>query len=238
MSELNERLQGIRLVVLDAVGTVITPRPSVKTIYWSVGQKFGSRISEEEVDRRFRAVFRETERNGAIEAPNPADDTAWRTSESAEYDRWHQIVAKVLDDVEDLNGCFEELFKHFAQPTAWHVYPDVGPALRRLQARGLELALASNFDFRLHSVCDALPDLRLVTRRFISSQIGVRKPARAFFEAILAACRVSPSEVLMVGDDATNDVAGARACNLRAVRVNRKTPIGSDEIADLSALVS
>ncbi len=224
--------------MLDAVGTVISPRPSVKAIYTAVGRKYGSRLVEDEVDRRFRAVFRATERNGAEHQPDRTDANAWRTSEAAERERWREIVATVLDDVGDQAACFDELFRHFASVSAWQVYADVGPALLELKARGLELALASNFDARLNAVCDALPELAPISRRFISSLVGVRKPARSFFEAVIAECAVDPSQLLMVGDDATNDVDGALACGCRAVRVNRKSVPAAGEIATLSELLS
>lgn len=238
MSRPDQLLEGIRLIVLDAVGTVITPHPSVKSIYTEIGRKYGSELPEDEVDRRFRAVFRATERNGARQLPDLGDADAWKTSEAAEYGRWREIVATVLDDVHDLAACFDDLFAHFARASAWRVYPDVGPALNSLQERGFELALASNFDARLNTVCDGIPDLAPVSRRHISSLVGVRKPARAFFEAIVSAHRLSPSEVLMIGDDPINDVEGARACGLRAIRINRKTPALPDEVSSLMELVS
>jgi putative hydrolase of the HAD superfamily len=230
-------LTGIRLVVFDAVGTVITPRPSVKAIYTAIGRKFGSQLDEATVDRRFREVFRSTERNGARELPDPLNAVAWRTSEVEELARWRGIVDHVLDDVADREACFDELFRHFADAAVWHVYPDVRPALDGLAELGIELALASNFDARLHPVCDGLPDLQRLTRRFISSQVGVRKPARQFFAHILEQTGRSASEVLMVGDDAVNDVAGARESGLRAVRVDRKGVPAEGEIARLTELL-
>lgn len=238
MSRSDRLLEGVRLIVFDAVGTVITPHPSVKSIYTRIGRKYGSQLPEDEVDRRFRAVFRATERNGASDLPDLSDATAWQTSEAAEYGRWREIVATVLDDVRDLPACFDELFHHFARSDAWQVYPDVAPALTHLREQGFELALASNFDARLHTVCDALPDLAPISNRHISSLVGVRKPARAFFEAIVAAHGLNPADVLMIGDDAINDVEGARACGLRAIRINRKTPPLAGELSSLTELIS
>ena len=72
-------------------------------------------------------------------------------------DRWRDIVASVLDDVTDPEGCFEELYRHFARPEAWTCDPQAAPVLEQLAARGLVLGLASNYDHRLRPVAAGKP---------------------------------------------------------------------------------
>jgi HAD superfamily hydrolase (TIGR01458 family) len=47
----------------------------------------------------------------------------------------------------------------------------------------------------------------------------VGKPARGFFEQVLAGVEVNPSEAVMVGDDIESDIGGALAVGLRAILV-------------------
>jgi putative hydrolase of the HAD superfamily len=238
-------LKGIRAVVFDLVGTLVTPEPAVEAVYSAVGKQFGSKLDATTIGVRFRKAFRETERNGLPNVDSAVDEgpapSPWITSEQAEYDRWKSIVTTSLPDVADLDACFSALWIHFGDYRHWRSYDDAVLTLDRLRQQGMAVALASNFDARAHRVCDGLDSIKLITQRFISSEVGFRKPARKFFDAVLEGLRknvtdLTAKEVLMVGDDRENDVGGARAAGFRAVRVNRKTEPNWDEIGSLHAL--
>jgi putative hydrolase of the HAD superfamily len=55
---------------------------------------------------------------------------------------------------------------------------------------------------------------------FVSAEIGARKPERAFFDAVLTASSISPTEVLFVGDHPDNDVRAAAACGFQTCWVS------------------
>ena len=44
--------------------------------------------------------------------------------------------------------------------------------------------MASNFDSRLHAVCEGHHVLHRISRRVVSSEIGHRKPGPQFFQAL------------------------------------------------------
>src|SRR5262249_28243110 len=75
----------------------------------------------------------------------------------------------------------------------------------------------SNYDRRLYSVAAGLADLRRIEHVVISADVGWRKPAAEFFAALCRKLGRRPDEILFVGDDPTNDYAGAQAAGLRAV---------------------
>jgi FMN phosphatase YigB (HAD superfamily) len=90
-----------------------------------------------------------------------------------------------------------------------------------LRGLGLRLAIGSNFDERLHCVvqdCAALGDFT-AGGVFDSAALGWRKPAQPFFQAIEARLDLPPDALLMVGDDAQNDLAGAQASGWQAFMV-------------------
>lgn len=225
-------LDGIRCVAFDAVGTLIEPVPSVAQAYHRAAGRHGSRLSVDEISARFRRAFRESERGDRTGPP----EQEFSTSEPAERQRWRNIVQAVIDDVADLDACFDELYAHFAAPASWRCFPDVSEALETLRAAGIEVVVASNFDERLRAVCDGLPPLRDISCRVISSEVGFRKPSRRFFEALVRAAGRDRRELLMVGDDRDNDLAGARDAGLAALLINRRGPCGPDEIPSLPAL--
>ena len=223
-----------RWIAFDAVGTLIRATPPAGEIYHRVGRQFGSRLAAEEIARRFGQALRDSDAGDS----ERVDATARLvTSESREKQRWQEIVAAVIDDVTDTAACFAELFEHFARSGSWSCFDEVPVALAELQAKGFRLAIASNFDSRLHAVCDGLAALREIDLRIISSEVGCRKPGRAFFEALVARTGCKSSEVLMVGDDAANDIAGARKAGLGAILINRRGSAAAGEIGNLVELL-
>jgi putative hydrolase of the HAD superfamily len=215
----------IRWIVFDAVGTLMYPTPKVAKVYYDLAKAHGSQLSEREIAQRFAVSF------AASEQADLGTTTSLlvkpTTNEEREVARWKEIVAEVVCDLDDTSGCFEELFEHFGNSTAWNVFDDVAETIARLSAAGYELAIASNFDRRLHSVCDGHPVLSQIPHRFVSSEIGYRKPAIAFYSAIVDACGGKAGETLMVGDGLVNDVQGALDAGWQAVHVDRtSTAIG------------
>src|SRR5207237_5282299 len=118
--------------------------------------------------------------------------------------RWQRIVSQVLDDVSNPEACFQELFDHFSRPGAWRANEDV-VTLESLAARGLVIAIASNYDRRLHAVVAGIPELRPVSHLIISSEVGWRKPASQFFAVVSPACQVVPEQHGLHGEEPAND---------------------------------
>jgi putative hydrolase of the HAD superfamily len=202
-------LNNIRAIFFDAVGTLIHPEPGAAIVYADVGWRFGSRYRLEEIGPRFAAAFEKEEkadRAGGL-----------RTSEERELRRWKHIVRQVLDDVSDADGCFQELYRHFSLPASWRIETGTGPVLDRLAQAGYILGLASNYDHRLHTVLAGMPEVAGMRHIIISSEVGWRKPAAEFFQAMCRTVDLPAREVLYIGDDPANDYDGARAAGLRAV---------------------
>jgi putative hydrolase of the HAD superfamily len=225
--------ESIRAVFFDAVGTLIHPEPPAPAVYAAVGQRFGSQRTPADVAGRFRRAFRRQEELDYA--------AGLRTGEEREVARWRSIVAEVLDDVSNLEACFEELFAHFARPEAWRCAEDAAPVLAWLETSGRMLGLASNFDGRLRGVVAGLPALRPLRQLVISSEVGWRKPAPSFFEAVCQHAGLKSSQILLVGDDWVNDYQGARALGMPTVlldRENRHEVPAGERLARLTDLLA
>ncbi len=200
----------VRAVFFDAVGTLLFPEPSAPVVYAEAALRHGLPISAGAVRERFIAAFRREEEADAA--------NEWSTCEARERDRWRAIVAETLAGVADPDACFQHLFRHYAQPSAWRVNPDAAELLASLQARGLVLGIGSNYDARLLSVLAGFPELApLADRVVVSAAVGERKPGLGFFRDVRRVANCEPSEVLFVGDDVENDYAGATAAGMHAV---------------------
>jgi putative hydrolase of the HAD superfamily len=207
---------GSLAVVFDAVGTLIEPDPPVAQVYAEAAARQGVLLDGAAVKARFLRSFRDDEGD---EARGPLE-----TDEPTERRRWGRIVANVLPEVPDPPRAFEELWSHFGRPDAWRCFPDVGPALDALRARGLPVRIASNFDGRLRAILRGLPNLAgLSDALIISSEVGYRKPHPAFFRAVRDALDLPPGRILCVGDDLENDVLGAERAGLRALLLDRRS---------------
>jgi putative hydrolase of the HAD superfamily len=194
-----------------------------------VGTRYGSRLLPEVVRARFRAAFARQEEEDR--------SAGLRTDEGREVARWRGIVAEVLDDVSDSEGCFHELYAHFAHPGAWRCDAEAAGVLRALAERGYRLGLASNFDHRLRGLVSALPELAPVAHLVISSEIGWRKPSPNFFEAVCREVGLAAEQVLLVGDDEVNDLGGARSAGLSALLLDPGGRGGPERIASLGEVV-
>lgn len=207
-------LAGIRGIVLDAVGTLIDPRPSVAEAYVEAARRQGVALDRAEVRARFRRHFGDDE---VDELRGPL-----ATDEDVEHRRWRRIVLGVLPEVADPARAFAELWDHFGRPDAWRAFDDVAPALRRFQEAGLPVRVASNFDGRLRGVLRGLPSLsHLAEGAVISSEVGRRKPHPDFYRAACERLGLPPQEVLCVGDDPENDLRGPRRAGLPAILIDR-----------------
>ncbi len=215
----------VRAVVFDAVGTLIYPHPAAPLVYHQVGSRYGSKLSPTDIQTRLRWAWRQA-----------ADDR--RTDETVERARWRRIVAEVFVDVADSGSLFAELWDHFAQPKHWSVYDDVQDAWQELETRHLVIAIGSNFDDRLREIASRLTPLHRAQPLLISSQLGFAKPALEFFRAAERRLGLAPHELLMVGDDPTNDYLGASQAGWHSLHLRRdQLATGPAEIMSLREIV-
>lgn len=212
--------EGIEAVVFDAVGTLLDADPPVAEVYRLAGWQHGSQYSRETISQRLRLALAASEAGEGL--------VREATSEAQERIRWQAIVTAVFDDVPDAGGpLFDSLWKHFAAAENWQLFPDAEAAINELAGRGLRLAIASNFDRRLHTIRQQMPPLARCERCFISSEVGFPKPDRRFFQAIESELNLPPEKLLLVGDDWTNDILGARAAGWHTAWLARKPIISS-----------
>ncbi len=210
-------MPAIRAIFFDAVGTLIHPEPSAAKVYGEIGRRFGSRYSPTMIAARFSTAFRRQEEYDR--------QHAWVTSEQREYQRWIAIVGDVLDDVANPDRVFADLYEHFKKPASWRCEPGLEALAGELRENGIQVGLASNFDGRLHGLVQGLKPLRPFAaadngeapRVVISSEVGFRKPAPEFYQAMCRLVSLDAAQILYVGDDPINDYAGAKATGMQAL---------------------
>lgn len=195
---------GLRAVVFDVVGTLVEPHPSVAVAYQAAAARHGVQRDAAEIGRRFREAWRRQEKLDAAAA------RPFVTDRAREHERWRAIVDDVFAGRPETPAIFADLWEHFGRPAAWRPTAQ-GPALvRQALDAGLTVALASNFDERLHAIAGCVEPLSLVPNVFASSELGWRKPAAEFFRCVEGRLGCVADEILLVGDDPDLDIAAGR----------------------------
>lgn len=121
------------------------------------------------------------------------------------------------------------------------LYPDALPCLEELARRGFRVGLAGNQSEALERWTREVGFPVSVIGSSVSW--GVRKPAPAFFQRMVAEAGCEPGELADVGDRVDNDVLPALAAGLVAVHLRRgpwgrlqATPPGAVAIGTLADL--
>jgi putative hydrolase of the HAD superfamily len=208
----------LKVIFLDAAGTLITPVESVGATYARIAAEHGVTVSGEALNQAFRAVWRGTPSPLHTEGCPPADDDRfwWRHVASETF---AQALGSPLDEAV-MAPLFDRLYAHYAQASAWRLYDEVKAALETLASR-FRLIVLSNFDRRLLSIFDGHGLMPLMEKIILSSEVGASKPHPRMFQAALQAAGVPASECLHVGDDPKCDVEGAALAGMRFFAVQR-----------------
>ena len=225
-----------RAVLLDAGLTLLRAEPNLGAIYARVAARHGRTAGPGEFEAAAEAAFHILgieHREGGTEG--------LRTSDDLERTSWHRHARRVMDGVPamagaDFDAWFEDLYGEFGCARAWTPFDDTVPTLEALRARGLRLAVVSNWDSRLRGI---LRD-RELTAHFdhviISAEVGWRKPHPEIFRRALALLGVAPGEALHVGDSVGDDVEGARAAGVPVALLDRDGTRKSDGVPVLRGL--
>jgi putative hydrolase of the HAD superfamily len=208
----------VRAVLFDAVGTLIELTRSVGEIYADAARRHGVDLPAWRIDDAFRRIL-------AQATPMVFPSLAPAEAALRERDWWQQVVRATFRATDqqarfqDFGACFEELWQRFAGPEVWRERPQASQTLRSLKAAGLATGVVSNFDQRLPDLLDSLGLLGDLDALVLPAHVGAAKPDRRIFEHALAALGRPAGQVAYVGDDATRDLAGARAAGLAAIDV-------------------
>jgi len=198
----------IQAISFDVGGTLIQPWPSVGDVYAAVAREMGIReLSAAQLNRRFLAAWKAL----GCRAESKGD--------------WAAVVRETfagLASATDLDLLFELLYTRFTERSVWHVYDDVVPTLDSLRARGMKLAIASNWDERLRPLLAQLDLLDYFDAIVVSCEIGFRKPQPEFFGKVAEGLELPAERVVHVGDSQDHDVCGARNAGFHSLGIQRK----------------
>ncbi len=203
------------LVTLDLGDTLIRPDPSWAEVYRAATIDAGVSVTPERLAAGFAAALG----GGLLDDAGP-----FEVSPEASYERIRRFDEAIMDGA-GLPGLPDTFYRaveaRFADPGSWHVFPDVAPALARLEAAGIRLAVVSNW---VWNGARLLAELGLADRFVaiaISDRVGYGKPHPAIFRAALDVAGVPPERAVHIGDSYTKDVLGAAGAGMAAMLMVR-----------------
>jgi len=220
----------IEAVTFDVTNTLIHS-PRLGELYAEVLSRHGVAVEPREAARLVREVWQEF---ACLAEPGRDRFTSHPGGPRGWWKRFLDRLCERLEVPPPSPFAAAELFHRFATPEAWEVYPEVPEVLATLRERGLRLGVVSNWDPRLPDLLESLGLARRFAALVYSSEVGVEKPDPRIFRSALDRLGVRPEAALHVGDGQIEDVEGAAAAGLQALRLDRRG--GSGDLRDLAAL--
>jgi putative hydrolase of the HAD superfamily len=204
-------------ILFDAGFTLVRIHPSLGSVYARVADRLGTPFP---ADR-----FQEVGLRVWNEKRLPHYRVHLESSDAIERQFWWDYNQIVLAELAkdgfhvEFEPWFDAVFEIFADPETWTPMRGAAETLEALAARGHALAVVSNWDSRLIRVLDGLDLSRHFRFVLTSAEAGYRKPSPHIFEQALTRLGATAEESLYVGDSEEDDVAGAHAVGIQAVRI-------------------
>lgn len=203
------------LIFFDVGDTLLRAEPSWTDVYLKACGTFGMPVGREQLER----ALREAAQGGLWE-----DQESFEATEDASYARLKALDRRVLaalghpDPPEDF---YRALERAFAAREAWHVFPDVLPALDLLRAAGIRRAVISNWAWGAPELLHELDLAACFEALIVSARVGYQKPNAGIFRHALEVTGVAPERAVHIGDSYRADVVGAASVGIRPVLIAR-----------------
>jgi putative hydrolase of the HAD superfamily len=141
------------------------------------------------------------------------------------YVAWQQArVRQVIEESGVPKGDDDILFSQITERLGLPdlvAFDDAQPVLAALRARGLALAICSNWDWDLLEAIDNAGLTGTVDVVVSSAWVGARKPHPRIYADTLERLGLDAADALFVGDTWTCDVEGPRRAGMQAVYIRR-----------------
>jgi putative hydrolase of the HAD superfamily len=184
----------IKALMVDVDGVLVTGRPSDGR-HWAVGLKADLGLNFDDLQTRF---FK----------PHWEEIVTGRASLRT---RLVEVLGEIAPGL-----AVEQLLAYWFSQDA-RLNADLLNELAALRRRGFLVCLATNQEHeRMHYLMHSVGFAAQFDSCYCSADIGHRKPAREFFDAVVMKVRLSPGELLLI-DDAAENVRAALAAGWHAV---------------------
>ena len=223
---------GVRALLLDAMGTLLTFEPPAPRLRAALRAATGADVGERAAGRAIRAEIAHYRAHLHLGGDAAGLAELRRTAAAAMRPELPEPAASLGDDA---------LLAALLEALRFRAYPEVPRTLEALRRRGIRLVVVSNWDVSLHERLAELRLAPLVDGVLASAEFGAAKPDPSIFAAALELAGAAPEQAWHAGDSLEADVAGALAAGVAPVLVARDgqpAPPGVMRITALDGLLS
>jgi putative hydrolase of the HAD superfamily len=209
----------IQAVFFDVGATLLTPAEDEGTTFTLIAERLGITIDPRDVGRQVPLMYE------LYEQLYEQDDSFWSDDVRAKaiWIEMYEFLASRLSIPHRLQReLAEAVYQYYFSPGAWVPYDDVLPLLDALQARGIRMALISNWDSTLAPIIEGLGMSPYFEAVIASAVVRLHKPMPEIFRLALDRLGIGAQETLHVGDHLSADVEGASAVGITPVLLDRK----------------
>lgn len=208
-----------KVVSFDAFNTLFAPRRPVLQLYSEIAQRHGLTVPQEHLEQNFPVVFKQM----MLKHPNYGKN-------SLKYiNWWATVISNTYHPHETPKEFVEECIACFSTDEVYGAFEDARGILQKLHSNPeFVTVVASNGDPRIPQVLKSLDLLKYFQKTYISYEMNVSKPDRAFYDHIIDDLRgpFTPKDVMLqnswhVGDELQKDLNGAVNAGWNGVLVDR-----------------
>jgi putative hydrolase of the HAD superfamily len=209
--------QDIRTVFFDLGDTLMYVHPDVPTLYLQTCTEIGVAATPERMADALHAGERMY--RGALRAGRTFESSMEEAR--AFWQEYNELILAELGVMERRAELALQLTERFWHPHSWRTFPEVHEVLTELRARGLQLAVISNFTDALVALCETHELEGYFDVLVASAVTGAQKPDVGIFREALRRTGADPARSVHVGDNYVADILGARASGISGVLVDR-----------------
>tara|TARA_B000000437_G_scaffold165550_1_gene122206 strand:- start:72 stop:806 length:735 start_codon:yes stop_codon:yes gene_type:complete len=207
----------IKAVFFDIYGTIADFFPPKEEIQINVTEKFNITLVKDKILDAYKLANNFLVKQNSIFPIRKMNDEQ-KLNFFSEYEKIIIDNSGSNVDVGLAKNIWVEITK---QKYDLKIFPDLIQCINDLRDMGLILGLISNINMSGKKIAEKLGVSSYFNYVFTSEDLGYEKPNKMIFEKSLDIAKLTPSEVVFIGDQVESDILGAKNANILPILLDR-----------------
>ncbi len=207
----------IKAVFFDIYGTIADFFPPKEEIQINAAEKFNITLDKDKIVDAYKLANNFLVKQNSIFPIRKMNDEE-KLNFFSEYEKIIIDNSGSNVDVGVAKNIWIEITK---QKYDLKIFPDLIQCINDLRDMGLILGLISNINMSGKKIAEKLGVSSYFNYVFTSEDLGYEKPNKMIFEKSLDIAKLTPSEVVFIGDQVESDILGAKNANILPILLDR-----------------
>ncbi len=207
----------IKAVFFDIYGTIADFFPPKEEIQINAAEKFNITLDKDKIVDAYKLANNFLVKQNSIFPIRKMNDEE-KLNFFSEYEKIIIDNSGSNVDVGVAKNIWVEITK---QKYDLKIFPDLIQCINDLRDMGLILGLISNINMSGKKIAEKLGVSSYFNYVFTSEDLGYEKPNKMIFEKSLDIAKLTPSEVVFIGDQVESDILGAKNANILPILLDR-----------------